>query len=216
MHSLGSLIQRLRDRKSETTLDVLMPLVANAIDERLEHTVRLRERWLEFLLGAAAHRQVWPGGRPSAAAATGVRRGAAAISDHVCPNAKEPGCCPDLTCARTSPNIGRQPRQNGSRRDQAMMPMKAPTLSLPCASLGRCADRGAIPALRVVRGFWMYDAQPMGSSAWPVRWSAFVVLGDYARALLHVLACDEIAARRSRRLSESCLAVTLSGDEGEG
>jgi hypothetical protein len=43
-----------------------------------------------------------------------------------------------------------------------------------------------------------------------------VVLGDYARALLHVLACDEIAARRSRRLSESCLAIALSGDEGEG
>jgi hypothetical protein len=50
---LGSLIQRLRDRKPETTLDVLMPLVANTIDERLERTVRLRERWLEFLLGAA-------------------------------------------------------------------------------------------------------------------------------------------------------------------
>jgi superfamily II DNA or RNA helicase len=51
---LGSLIQRLRDRKPETTLDVLMPLVANTIDERLERTVRLRERWLEFLLGAAS------------------------------------------------------------------------------------------------------------------------------------------------------------------
>jgi len=62
----------------------------------------------------------------------------------------------------------------------------------------------------------MYDAQPMGSSARPVGWSASVVLGDYARALLHVLACDEIAARRSRRLSEFCLAIGLSGDEGEG
>jgi hypothetical protein len=30
-----------------------MPLVANTIDKRLERTVRLRERWLEFLLGAA-------------------------------------------------------------------------------------------------------------------------------------------------------------------
>jgi hypothetical protein len=55
----------------------------------------------------------------------------------------------------------------------------------------------------------------MGSSAWPVRGSAFVVLSDYARALLHVLACDEIAARRSRRLSESCVAIALSGGEGE-
>jgi hypothetical protein len=44
---------RLRDRKPETTLDALMPLVANTIDKCLERTVRLRERWLEFLLGAA-------------------------------------------------------------------------------------------------------------------------------------------------------------------
>ena len=50
---LGSLVQRLRERKSEVTLDVLLPLIANTIDERLERTVRLRERWLEFLLGAA-------------------------------------------------------------------------------------------------------------------------------------------------------------------
>jgi superfamily II DNA or RNA helicase len=50
---LGSLVQRLRDRKPETTLDILLPLIANTIDERLDHRVRLRERWLEFLLGAA-------------------------------------------------------------------------------------------------------------------------------------------------------------------
>jgi Helicase conserved C-terminal domain len=50
---LGSLVQRLRDRKPETTLDVLLPLIANTIDERLDRAVRLRERWLEFLLGAA-------------------------------------------------------------------------------------------------------------------------------------------------------------------
>ena len=49
---LGSLVQRLRDRNPETTLDVLLPLIANTIDERLDRTVRLRERWLEFLLGA--------------------------------------------------------------------------------------------------------------------------------------------------------------------
>jgi hypothetical protein len=59
---LGSLVQRLRDRKPETTLDVLLPLIANTIDERLGRTVRLRERWLEFLLGAApSHRRVRPG-----------------------------------------------------------------------------------------------------------------------------------------------------------
>lgn len=50
---LGSLVQRLRDKLPDTKLDVLLPLVANTIDERLERTVRLRERWLEFLLGAA-------------------------------------------------------------------------------------------------------------------------------------------------------------------
>lgn len=50
---LGSLVQRMRDRKPETTLDVLLPLIANTIDERLDRTVRMRERWLEFLLGAA-------------------------------------------------------------------------------------------------------------------------------------------------------------------
>ena len=50
---LGSLVQRLRDRNPDTTLDVLLPLIANTIDERLDRTVRLRERWLEFLLGAA-------------------------------------------------------------------------------------------------------------------------------------------------------------------
>jgi len=50
---LGSLVQRLRERRPETTLDVHLPLIANTIDERLERTVRLRERWLEFLLGAS-------------------------------------------------------------------------------------------------------------------------------------------------------------------
>jgi hypothetical protein len=49
---LGSLVQRMRERAPGTTLDILLPLIANTIDERLEKTVRLRERWLEFLLGA--------------------------------------------------------------------------------------------------------------------------------------------------------------------
>jgi hypothetical protein len=56
----------------------------------------------------------------------------------------------------------------------------------------------------------------MGSSALPVRGSAYVVLGGYARVLLHPLARDEIAGRRSPRLIESCLAIALSGDEAEG
>ncbi|QRK13927.1 helicase [Archangium violaceum] len=50
---LGSLVQRMRERNPETTLDVHLPLIANTIDERLERTVRLREKWLEFLLGAS-------------------------------------------------------------------------------------------------------------------------------------------------------------------
>jgi hypothetical protein len=54
----------------------------------------------------------------------------------------------------------------------------------------------------------------MGSSAWPARWSAYVVVDDHARAALHALACDEIAARRSRKLSESRLVIALL-DEGE-
>lgn len=50
---LGSLVQRKRLKVPETTLDIELPLVRNTIDERLERTVRMRERWLEFLLGAA-------------------------------------------------------------------------------------------------------------------------------------------------------------------
>lgn len=50
---LGSLVQRKRLKAPETTLDIELPLVRNTIDERLERTVRMRERWLEFLLGAA-------------------------------------------------------------------------------------------------------------------------------------------------------------------
>lgn len=50
---LGSLVQRLRVKAPQTTLDIELPLVRNTIDERLERTVRHRERWLEFLLGAA-------------------------------------------------------------------------------------------------------------------------------------------------------------------
>lgn len=49
---LGSLVQRQRQRDSSATLDVDLPLVVRTIDERLERTVRMRERWLEFLLGA--------------------------------------------------------------------------------------------------------------------------------------------------------------------
>ncbi|MBL8683567.1 MAG: helicase [Myxococcales bacterium] len=50
---LGSLVQRRRAKDPTTTLDIELPLVVNTIDERLERTVRNRERWLEFLLGAS-------------------------------------------------------------------------------------------------------------------------------------------------------------------
>lgn len=49
---LGSLVQRLRLKNPDAKLDIALPLIANTIDERLERTVRMRERWLEFLLGA--------------------------------------------------------------------------------------------------------------------------------------------------------------------
>lgn len=49
---LGSLVQRMRVKDADTKLEISLPLIANTIDERLERTVRIRERWLEFLLGA--------------------------------------------------------------------------------------------------------------------------------------------------------------------
>ena len=50
---LGGLIQRNRAKRPESTLDILYPLVTRTIDERLDRVVRAREKWLEFLLGAA-------------------------------------------------------------------------------------------------------------------------------------------------------------------
>jgi hypothetical protein len=35
------------------SLDVLYPVIRGTIDERLFRTVKRREKWLEFLLGAA-------------------------------------------------------------------------------------------------------------------------------------------------------------------
>lgn len=49
---LGSLTSRLRKNGSEITLDVLYPVIRGTIDERLFRTVKTREKWLEFLLGA--------------------------------------------------------------------------------------------------------------------------------------------------------------------
>ncbi|WP_428261673.1 SNF2-related protein [Haliangium sp.] len=50
---LGSLTARLRGDGAAATLDVLYPVIRGTIDERLYGTVKTREKWLEFLLGAA-------------------------------------------------------------------------------------------------------------------------------------------------------------------
>ena len=49
---LGSLVQRERAKGEDAKLEITLPLIAKTIDERLERTVRMRQRWLEFLLGA--------------------------------------------------------------------------------------------------------------------------------------------------------------------
>lgn len=49
---IGSLIRRLREGQPDETLDIKYPLVARTIDERMYRTVKMREKWLEFLLGA--------------------------------------------------------------------------------------------------------------------------------------------------------------------
>jgi len=45
--------RRLRKDGADITLDVLYRVVRGTIDERLYRTVKMREKWLEFLLGAA-------------------------------------------------------------------------------------------------------------------------------------------------------------------
>lgn len=50
---LGSLIARLREADPGKKLEVLYPLIERTIDLRIYRTVKSREKWLEFLLGAA-------------------------------------------------------------------------------------------------------------------------------------------------------------------
>lgn len=54
---LGSLTDRLRSRKTEAKLevklDVVYPVIRSTIDARMYGVVKNREKWLEFLLGAA-------------------------------------------------------------------------------------------------------------------------------------------------------------------
>ncbi len=49
---LGSLTSRLRKENQQVMLDVLYPVIRGTIDEGLYQTVKTREKWLEFLLGA--------------------------------------------------------------------------------------------------------------------------------------------------------------------
>lgn len=50
---LGSLTNRLRQSGADVALDILYPVIRGTIDKRLFRTVKTREKWLEFLLGAA-------------------------------------------------------------------------------------------------------------------------------------------------------------------
>lgn len=50
---LGSLTSRLRSIDPNEKLDVLYPTIHGTIDDRLYRTVKTREKWLAFLLGAA-------------------------------------------------------------------------------------------------------------------------------------------------------------------
>jgi len=50
---LGSLTNLLRQNGADATLDILYPVIRRTIDKRLFRTVKTREKWLEFLLGAA-------------------------------------------------------------------------------------------------------------------------------------------------------------------
>ncbi|KAB2911576.1 MAG: helicase [Kofleriaceae bacterium] len=49
---LGSLVRRMRETDGNASLDIHYPLIERTIDERMYRTVKAREKWLEFLLGA--------------------------------------------------------------------------------------------------------------------------------------------------------------------
>lgn len=49
---LGSKINQLRRTGSKAKLEVLYPLIRGTIDDRMYRVVKMREKWLEFLLGA--------------------------------------------------------------------------------------------------------------------------------------------------------------------
>lgn len=49
---LGSRTEKLRVKNPDAKLEILVPLIERTIDDRLYRTVKTREKWLEFLLGA--------------------------------------------------------------------------------------------------------------------------------------------------------------------
>ena len=63
---LGGRIHKLRDKDKEAKLEILYPLIRQTIDARIYETVRQRERWLEFLLGAPPEVQDYAGGEAPA------------------------------------------------------------------------------------------------------------------------------------------------------
>lgn len=50
---IGSRTLKLREKDRTAKMDVVYPLIHRTIDDRLYRTVKTREKWLEFLLGAA-------------------------------------------------------------------------------------------------------------------------------------------------------------------
>lgn len=61
---LGGRIHKLRDKDAK--LEILYPLISQTIDARIYETVRQREWWLEFLLGALPDVQDYAGGETTA------------------------------------------------------------------------------------------------------------------------------------------------------
>ncbi len=82
---LGSLTSRLRKDGDDISLDAVYPVIRGTIDERMYRTVKAREKWLEFLLGAAPD------------------FGEYAFGD------EEPAPLPDLLCKELTVNLSPQP-----------------------------------------------------------------------------------------------------------
>jgi superfamily II DNA or RNA helicase len=63
---LGGRIHKLRDKDQGAKLEILYPLISQTIDARIYETVRQREKWLEFLLGAPPDVEDYAGGEARA------------------------------------------------------------------------------------------------------------------------------------------------------